>query len=125
MLAILGILLLFFSWGVFQWSLRRGEFRRYPYEQFVLVGASFLIGLLSVLERASVLHVALFVVEAAALGTLTWYMSVGARFRRANIALSVGEPFPAFALTDSHGDIVESASLQGKTALYLFYRGPW
>ena len=39
MLAISGVLLLFVSWGVFQWTLGRGSYRRYPHEQFVLVRA--------------------------------------------------------------------------------------
>ena len=123
--AISGFLLLFVSWGVFQWTLRQGSYRRYPHEQFVVVGASVLIGLTTVLDRASILHVSLIVVELAAFAMLVWYMTGGARFSRGQIALAVGDRFPDFALVDSHGAVFESASLDGKTALVLFYRGPW
>ena len=125
MLAISGFLLLFVSWGVFQWTLRQGSYRRYPHEQFVLVGASVLIGLTTTLDRASVLHVSLFALELVAFAVLVWYMTGGARFSRGKIALSVGERFPSFALRDSRGELFDSASLDGKTALVLFYRGPW
>jgi cytochrome oxidase Cu insertion factor (SCO1/SenC/PrrC family) len=125
MLAIGGILLLFVSWGVFQWTLRRGSYRRYPYEQFVLVGASVLIGLTTVLVRASVVHVVLFAIELAAFAGLVWYMSAGARFSRGAISLSVGDRFPSFELIDSHGRPFDSECLRGQTALILFYRGPW
>ncbi len=86
MLAISGFLLLFVSWGVFQWTLRRGSYRRYPHEQFVLVGASVLIGLTTVLERASILHVSLFAIELAAFAMLVWYMTSGARFSRGSLS---------------------------------------
>lgn len=125
MLAISGFVLLFVGWSVFQWTLRQGSYRRYPHEQFVLVGASVLIGLTTVLDRASVLHVSLFVIELAAFVMLVWYMIGGARFSRGEISLSVGDRFPTFALRDSHGDVFDSSKLAGKTALVLFYRGPW
>jgi len=125
MLAMAGLLLLFVSWGVFQWTLRRGSYRRYPHEQFVLVGASVLIGLTTVLDRASALHVSLFAVELAAFAMLVWYMTGGARFSRGPLSLTVGDRFPTFTLTDSHGEPFDSADLAGKTALILFYRGPW
>ena len=105
MLAISGFLLLFVSWGVFQWTLGRGSYRRYPHEQFVLVGASAL--------------------ELAAFAMLVWYMTSGARFSRGAISLGVGDRFPSFSLRDSHGELFDSARLDGKTALILFYRGPW
>ena len=125
MLAISGFLLLFVSWGVFQWSLGRGSYRRYPHEQFVLVGASVLIGLSTVIDRASVLHVSLFAIELVAFAMLVWYMTRGARFSRGEISLRAGDRFPSFSLPDSHGELFDSASLDGKTALILFYRGPW
>jgi len=125
MLAISGFLLLFVSWGVFQWTLSRGSYRRYPHEQFVLVGASVLIGLTTVLERASVLHISLFALELVAFVMLVWYMTRGARFSRGTISLGVGDRFPSFSLRDSHGELFDSARLDNKTALILFYRGPW
>lgn len=125
MLAILGLLLLFVSAGVFQWTLRRGSFRRYPHEQFIFVGGSALIGLSTVLAEPNWLHIVLFALELVAFGVLVWYMGGGARFPRGNISLRTGDPFPSFSLRDSHGELFDSARLDGKTALILFYRGPW
>lgn len=128
MLAVTGIALLFLSVFLFQWTLRRGKYRRYPFEQFALVGASAAVGLAAVLTSPNVVHWILFVVELLALTALTWYISVGARFSRGETNLKIGESFPSFALEDSRGGTFDSKSLQGldgKTALYLFYRGPW
>ncbi len=128
MLAFAGITLLFLSVVVFQWTLRRGKYRRYPFEQFALVGASAAIGLATVLTNPNIVHWGLFIVELVALTAVTWYMGIGARFSRGKISVKVGEPFPSFTLPDSRGGSFDSDSLEGldgKTALYLFYRGPW
>lgn len=128
MLAFVGITLLALSVFLFQWTLRHGKYRRYPFEQFALVGASAAIGFATVLTRPSVVHWILFIVELAALAALTWYISIGARFSRGAISVKVGESFPSFTLPDSRGGTFDSDSLagpDGKTALYLFYRGPW
>ena len=125
MLAISGILLLIIAFGVFRWTLAHGVYHRYPYEQFILVGGSALIGLAAVLEAPSPFPIALFAVELGAFGLLLFYMSVGARFRREKIPLSVGDRFPDFSLRSADGDIVDSRSTRGKTSLFLFYRGPW
>ena len=128
MLAFAGISLLVLSVVLFQWTLRRGKYRRYPFEQFALVGASAAIGFATVLTSPNVVHWILFVVELVVLAVLTWYMSIGARFSRGETSLKLGEPFPSFTLPDSRGGIFDSDSLEGldgKTALYLFYRGSW
>ncbi len=128
MLAFVGIAILVVSVFLFQWTLRRGKYRRYPFEQFALVGASAAIGFATVLTRLNVVHWVLFLVELVTLAGLTWYMSIGARFSRGETSLKLGEPFPSFTLQDSRGGTFDSKSLQGldgKTALYLFYRGPW
>ena len=125
MLAISGVLLLFVSWGVFQWTLGRGSYRRYPHEQFVIVGTSVLIGLWTVLAEPKALHITLFALELAVFGMLVAYMVGGARFSRGGISLAAGDPFPSFSLRDSHGEPFDSTRLDGKTALILFYRGPW
>lgn len=125
MLAIAGFLLLFVAAGVFWWTLRRGSYRRYPHEQFVLVGASVLIGLTTVIDRPNGLHLTLFGMEVIVLGALVWYMARGARFSRGEISIRVGERFPSFSLPDSRGGTFDSSKLEGKAALILFYRGPW
>lgn len=125
MLAVFGILLLIVSAIVFRWTLSKGWYRRYPHEQFVLVGASVLVGLTAALERPSFFRIALLIVELAAFAMLTWYMTAGARFSRGKIAVRVGDRFPDFELPDSRGETFDSSLLEGKTSLILFYRGHW
>ena len=125
MLAATGVLLLVLSFVIFGWTLRAGKYRRYPHEQFVLVGAATVAGLVSVIDGPTIVETALFTLELLMFLFLVYYMSIGARFRRGNLSISVGDRFPSFKLLDSKATHVDSESLRGKTALYLFYRGPW
>jgi len=125
MLAVTGILLLAAAAGLFQLSLRRGKYRRYPHELFVVVGAAVLVGIAAVLVRPSVWAAMGLMVEVAAFGGLTWYMIAGARYRRGKVSVVSGDRMPRFVLQDSLGHSFDSESLSGSTALYLFYRGPW
>ncbi len=125
MLAFIGVVLLGTAMVVFRWSLRRGKYRRYPYELFFFVGTSLAAGAASVALGPSWWNVSLAVLEAAALGMLTWYIVLGARFRRESVSVVPGERFPDFVLRDSLGAPFDSTTLAGKTALFLFYRGPW
>lgn len=48
------------------------------------------------------------------------------QLERAPLAVSVGDPFPDFALTTSERESFSPRDLRGKTAaLYVFYRGDW
>ena len=128
MLAFVGILVLAASVALFQWTLKRGRYRRYPIEQFALVGASAAIGLTTVVGQPNAVHWLLFVIELLALVALTLDMGIGARFSRGEVNVKVGDVFPRLQLPDSGGGRFDSDSLKGrdgKTALYLFYRGPW
>ena len=125
MLVLAGLALLALAAFVFRWTVLHGRYRRYPYEQFFLVGASVLVGLQAFFLRPGWLSGAALVVEAAAFATLTWYMARGARFRRGHVSLAIGERFPDFRLPQSTGGEFDSASLEGQTALFLFYRGHW
>lgn len=125
MLAFVGIALLATAIMLFRSSLRRGKYRRYPHELFVFVGAGFAVGAASVALGPNWWNVSLLVLESSALGLLTWYMASGARFRRGSVSVKPGELFPDFVLQDSLGNTVDSKTLLGKTALFLFYRGPW
>ncbi|MGH9318724.1 MAG: hypothetical protein ACRD21_27440 [Vicinamibacteria bacterium] len=124
MLATVGILFLGVSAARFFWTLRRGVYRRYPYEQFALVGTAAVLGLLAVLERPGIVSGALFLLELGALVIVIRYFGFGVRFPRGEIGVNVGDRFPDFTLPDSDGHTFDSRSLLGSsTALYLFFRG--
>jgi hypothetical protein len=126
MMAAAAMTLLALGVAHFYWTLRRGTYRRIPFELFAFVGASVLVGFLAAIERPGVLTAGLFVAELLGLVLLVWYVAVGARFPRGEVSVKVGDPFPQFRLPDSEGREFDSSSLAGKsTALYLFYRGDW
>jgi hypothetical protein len=126
MLSTFGILFLVSAVYVFFWTLRKGNFRRYPWEQFVFLGIAVSLGARAVVERPSLLNGALLFIEIVALTGSLLYFGMGARFRRSRVSVLVGERLPNFILPDSTGKSFHSESLEGETAaLYLFYRGDW
>lgn len=126
MLSIFGILFLVSAVYVFFWTLRKGNFRRYPWEQFVLLGIAVSLGARAVVERPSLLNGSLLFIELVALTGSLLYFGMGARFRRSRVSVLAGERLPSFTLPDSTGKPFHSESLEGETAaLYLFYRGDW
>ena len=126
MLSILGILFLVSAGYAFFWTLRKGKFRRYPWEQFVLLGIAASLGALAMVERPSLLKGSLLFIELVALTVSFVYFGVGVRFRRSGVGVLAGKRLPSFTLPDSTGKLFRSESLEGETAaLYLFYRGGW
>ncbi len=124
MLAAAGISLLFLSAALFALRLRRGIYSRYPFEQFFLVGAAFVLGLLAAIANPGPVTLVLLGIEALALALVFRYLGIGARFPSERATVKAGERFPDFVLPDSEGGSFPSRSLLGTSAaLYLFYRG--
>jgi hypothetical protein len=124
MFAAAAVFFLALSVLAFAYRLRLGLYRRYPYEQFVFVGAGFLFGLLAALENPGAVTLALLAVELAAVGLVVRYLAIGARFPSDEGVVRPGERFPEFALPDSEGRIFDSRSILGSSAtLYVSYRG--
>jgi hypothetical protein len=123
-LAFAGFLLVVSSGAIFYLRVRLGLYSRYPYEQFVLVGAAVVVGLVAALTNPGVLTLLLLGLEIAALALVVRYLFIGERFPEAESTLKTGEPFPDFRLPDSEGRPFESRLQQrGTSALYVFYRG--
>ncbi len=124
MLAAAGVLLLGLSAAAFFYRVRRGIYSRYPAEQFVLVGAAFVLGLFAAIANPGAVTLALLGVELVALVLVVRYLGIGARFPSDEVSVKVGEPFPEFVLPDSEGGTFDSRSLLASSAaLYVFYRG--
>jgi hypothetical protein len=124
MLAAAGVFFLALSAALFALRLRRGVYSRYPFEQFFLVGAAFVLGLLAAIANPGPLTLVLLGVEAAALALVVRYLGIGARFPSERASIKRGERFPEFALPDSEGGTFQSRAILGNSAaLYLFYRG--
>lgn len=124
MLAAAGLFLLALSAASFFFRLRRGLYSRYPYEQFLFVGAAFLLGLVAAIRSPGPVTLTILAVEIAALALVVRYLAIGARFPAGELHVKAGDRFPDFVLPDSEGGSFDSRSLLGTSAaLYLFYRG--
>lgn len=124
MLALAGILFVALSAATFLVRVRLGLFSRYPYEQFVLVGVAFVLGLLAAVAEPGALTLGLLLVDTVALALVVWFLGFGSRFPEDAVAVRPGERFPDFELPDSEGGKFASSSLRGiAPALYVFYRG--
>jgi hypothetical protein len=124
MLAAAGVFVLGLSAALFALRLRRGVYSRYPFEQFFLVGAAFVLGLLATMANPGPVSLVLLAVEAGALALVVRYLGIGARFPSEEASVKAGERFPEFVLPDSEGGTFQSQSLLGSSAaLYIFYRG--
>ena len=126
MVSILGILFLVSAGYAFFWTLRKGKFRRYPWEQFVFLVIAASLGAIAMVERPSLLNGSLLLIELVGLTVSFAYFGIGVRFRRSGVSVLAGKRLPSFTLPDSTGKPFRSESLEGETvALYLFYRGHW
>jgi hypothetical protein len=124
MFAAAGVLLLALSAASFFFRLNRGLYRRHPYEQYFLVGAACLVGLVAAVENPGAVTLGLLAAEVAAAVVVVRYLGIGAHFPPGETMVKTGERFPDFALPDSEGGIFVSRSLQGSSAaLYIFFRG--
>jgi len=124
MLAAAGVFFLALSTVVFFLRLRRGLYSRYPYEQFLLIGAAFVFGLLAAIANPGAVTLSLLALEIGALALVVRYLGIGARFPSHEVNVKAGERFPEFTLPDSEGGTFVSRSVLGSSAaLYIFYRG--
>jgi hypothetical protein len=65
-------------------------------------------------------------IEVLFAGLLTFYFTSMSFLPEHRLTLSVGDPFPAYALSDQDGNLHRSASNGPRApALYIFYRGDW
>lgn len=124
MLVATGVFFLVLSAAAFAVRLRRGIYSRYPYEQFLLVGAAFVFGLLAAITNPGAVALALLAIEIGALALVVRYLGIGARFPSNEVKVRAGERFPEVVLPDSERGTFDSRSLLGSSAaLYIFYRG--
>jgi len=124
MLAAAGVLFLALSTVAFFFRLRRGLYSRYPYEQFLLIGTAFVLGLLAAIANPGAVTLSLLALEIGALALVVRYLGIGARFPSHEVNVQAGERFPEFTLPDSEGGtFVSRAVLGSSAALYIFYRG--
>jgi hypothetical protein len=84
------------------------------------------LGLASVLHGRRLPKLGVLLLEILPVAFVTWYVFVGSVLPAHELAVEVGDPFPAYALQDQDGALHEVAAGEKRTpALYVFYRGHW
>ena len=125
-LALISFALVGIGIFVYMLVLRRGIYRRIPYEQYFLFSAASALALYAAGKEPSILNWAALAASALVLGTFVWYIHFESKFPRTGLRIKTGERFPSFSLPDSQGGTFDSAEKRGKkSVLYLFYRGDW
>ncbi len=138
MLFTLSILLVFGALAVFVGNMSVSEQGQlgFGFEQMIharvpwlllappFIGAA--LGIFSLVRARRWYKWALVPVEVFFAGLFTWYLTSFSFLPEHQLALAVGDPFPAYSLVDQDGSVhaVESRT-DRKPALYVFYRGDW
>ncbi len=138
MLFTLSILLVFGAVAVFVGNISASEQGElgFGFEQMIharipwlllappLVGAA--LGIFSLVRARRWYKWAIVPVEVFFAVYFIWYFTSISFLPEHQLALDVGDPFPAYSLVDQDGAVhaVESG-IERKPALYVFYRGDW
>lgn len=138
MLLVLSIVLVFGAVGVFIGNLvlsNQGQLgfgfeqmihARIPWLLLGSLGIGSVLGIWSLVRERRWYKWAIVPVEVLLAGLLTFYFTTASFLPQHGLALSAGDPFPAYSLIDQDGTphTIE-ASTDRDPALYIFYRGDW
>lgn len=84
------------------------------------------LGVASLRRGRKLPRLAVLLLEIPPVVYLSWYVFFGSVLPAHDLAIEVGDPFPAYALEDHTGTLREVAGRERRPpALYVFYRGPW
>jgi hypothetical protein len=84
------------------------------------------LGVVSLARGRRLWKLFVVIVEIAPVAFVSWYVTLGSVLPAHELAIEVGDAFPAYALHDQDGALHELAALEKRRpALYIFYRGHW
>jgi len=99
---------------------------RIPWILIGLVWAGCALGIASWLRKRARYKVALLALELPLVALVSWYFLSYSFLPTHDLAVRVGDPFPAYALVDQDGKLRQwDPSTARKPVLYIFYRGDW
>ena len=99
---------------------------RIPWILIGLVWAGCALGIASWLRKRARYKVALLALELPLVALVSWYFLSYSFLPPHDLAVRVGDPFPAYALVDQDGKLRQwDPSTARKPVLYIFYRGDW
>jgi hypothetical protein len=97
-----------------------------PWALMGLLWGGVALGVASLFRGRRLPKIPVVLLEIAAVAGVTWYVAVGSALPAHELSVDVGDPFPAYALSDQDGGLHRVAALEKRPpALYIFYRGHW
>jgi hypothetical protein len=99
---------------------------RVPWIPLAALWSGAALGAASLARGRRLAKLGVLLVEIPAVVLVTWYALAGSVLPAHELAVEVGDPFPAYALADQDGVLHERAALEKRPpALFIFYRGHW
>jgi hypothetical protein len=99
---------------------------RIPWILLGLLWGGVALGVASLFRGRRLPKLGVLLLEIAPVAFVSWYVMVGSVLPAHALRITVGDPFPAYALQDQDGTLHERAALEKRPpALYVFYRGHW
>ena len=99
---------------------------RVPWPLLAALWGGVALGVASLLRGRKLPKLGVLLAEIPAVAFVSWYVLVGSTLPAHELAVEVGDPFPAYALEDQDGTLHELAALEPRPpVLYIFYRGHW
>ena len=99
---------------------------RIPWILLGLLWTGCALGIASWLRKRARYKVALLALELPLVALVSWYFLSYTFLPPHELAVRVGDPFPAYTLLDQDGELRNfEPSTTTEPALYIFYRGDW
>jgi hypothetical protein len=99
---------------------------RIPWIVLALLWGGVALGAASVFRGRRLPKLPVLLLEIVPVAFVSWYVISGSALPAHDLAIAVGDPFPAYALHDQDEALHQHAALEKRApALYIFYRGHW
>jgi len=99
---------------------------RIPWLLLLTLWGGVALGVASLFRGRPLPKLGVLLLEILPVAYVSWYVLVGSALPAHDLAVEVGEPFPAYELEDQDGGLHQLAALEKRApALYIFYRGHW
>lgn len=127
-LSLLGLLVVVGGWVAYLATVPKGNVPARPVAHVVamLLGAGFsVVGLASAVRDGPWGVAAALAVSALMMSGLFLFLLTQRKTPTGDILIKVGDPLLAFAVSDSDGQVFDTAALAGQRVLIKFFRGRW
>ena len=99
---------------------------RVPWAVLAALWGGVALGAASLFRGRRLPRLGVLALEIVPVAYVSWYVILGSTLPAHELAVRVGDPFPAYSLTDQDGGAHRHAVHEKRPpALYVFYRGHW